>query len=138
MGLVYVDSGVWITFMEGKDDWSRMIEERLQEIAENHHGICVSNAVESEVLAKPVRTDNRYLIKAYRKTLSGAFHLPLFNTLFDTAKRIMQVEKLKAMDSIHLAFASHYNCDAFLTTDKDFNATKEVKPILIDLEATLQ
>ncbi len=131
--LAYVDSSIWIARMEGQPEYQSVIQSQLKELILDGWDLCTSRAVMMETLYKHYRDENQSLITMYNKLFDKTKFLPNYASLFEDAMRIMREETLKAMDSIHVALAAHYDCQRFITTDADFRNLKTILPHWIDL-----
>ena len=133
MKLAYVDSCIWIVLMEGSPKHQQIVDQKLHDLAGEGWIFCISEAVILEILAKPLKQDKDNLIQLYRETFNKVRILKNYPHVFNHALSIAQTENLKGMDAIHVAFADHYNCDGFVSSDSHFMNLKIVQPLLINL-----
>ncbi len=133
MKVAYVDSSVWIALFEGLHSYSWAVDKELIFLEDNEWNLAISESVLLEVLLKPKRQQNHILVEAYNEAFSGTLILTTFIEIFSRALTIAQTENLKAMDAIHVAFAVHYECELFVTTDPHYRNLKCLPLHMIDL-----
>lgn len=97
--------------------------------------MCASDAVRLEVLIRPQRLKQDTLIDLYLGLLNANRALSIPETVFDDALTVARVDRLKAMDAVHVAIARHHGCERFVTTDPHFNALQTLEPVWIALPA---
>ncbi len=129
----YVDSAVWINRFEGQSNYRKIVEDHFRLLSQDGWTLCVSEAVLLEVLFKPYRDKQQALIALYQGVFSQIDILPNYESVFQDALPIAQRENLRAMDSVHIAFASHYGCEKFVSTDRHFRNLETLPPHWIDL-----
>jgi len=133
MKRAYLDSSVWITRTEGISIYRDMIRSELLSLTKHDWQFCFSDAVILEVLIKPQRLNQMELFNIYKASFMEATQLSVFDSVFQNALLYTQRDGLKALDAIHVAFAVHYGCELFVTTDPDFRSLKSLPLHLIDL-----
>jgi len=135
MKFAYVDACVWITLVEGLDSYRPPIRTALARLAEDGWELCASDAVRLEVLIRPQRLKQNLLINLYLDLLNTNRALSIPEDVFDKALKVALVDKLKAMDAVHVAIAKHHGCERFVTTDPHFKALQTLEPWWIALPA---
>ncbi|MEA3276050.1 MAG: type II toxin-antitoxin system VapC family toxin [Pseudomonadota bacterium] len=133
MKLAYVDACVWITLVEGLDEYRPPIRAVLTSLTQDGWELCTSDAVRLEVLIRPLRLKDERLSGIYRALLDGNRNLNVPQTVFEDALSSANREGLKAMDAVHCAIATHHGCGRFVTTDPHFNSLEAIKPEWISL-----
>ncbi len=134
----YVDTSIWIAYVEGLPPYQAMIEMQLEKLRQDGWDFCISQAVMMEILYKPYRENDHALVSVYHNLFAKTKLLPNFLNLLEDGLKIIQFEKLKALDAIHVAFAAKYKCELFVTTDPDFRPLKSLPLYWIDLsQATI-
>lgn len=118
--LAYVDASVWIARVEGEPYYKNIVEEKMDELTQKGWLFCISKAVMMEVFHKPYRNHNPELVSLYNEIFGNTKVLPGYSQMLEDGFNVMKIENLKAMDSIHVALALHYNCEGFVSTDTDF------------------
>ncbi len=131
--MAYVDSSIWISRFEGHYSYQNIVENQLREIKKRGFTLCVSEAVLLEVLFKPYRNDQQSLIDLYHRVFSQLDILPNYDGVFRDALTIATKDNLRGIDSIHVALATHYGCERFITTDSDFRNLSTIYSLVIDL-----
>ncbi len=129
----YVDSSVWITYMEGKPAYQRVVDSELTLLERKGWQLCLSDLVILEVLIKPQNENRVQLVDSYKGVFSKGVLLPTFQAVFERSHSLAQENGLKALDAIHVAFAIEYGCELFITTDPDFRFLKSLPVRWIDL-----
>jgi predicted nucleic acid-binding protein len=82
----------------------------------------------------PLRWQNKLLIAKFENWFRTVVVLPMESEVFRNAAKLRAYfGSLKTPDALHLATASHHNCDEFWTNDNRLNfvAPRLVKNILI-------
>lgn len=133
MKLAYVDACVWITLVEGLDEYRPPVRAALASLARDGWTFCSSDAVRLEVLFRPLRLEDERLSSIYRTLLEKNRSLAIPQTVFADALILATSEGLKAMDAVHCAIAKHHCCGRFVTTDPHFNSLKAIPPECISL-----
>ncbi len=130
---VYVDSAIWIARFEGQPSYKQIINGLLQTFDTKRWTVCISDAVLLEVLCKPYQENRADTVAAYQQVFRQTRLLPDYRGVFKDALTIAAKEKLRAIDAVHVAFASHYHCERFITTDAHFKNLATLPALLIDL-----
>ena len=107
MKLAYVDACVWITLIEGLDEYRPPVRAALASLANDGWELCTSDAVHLEVLFRPLRLKQERLCGIYRTLLDETRSLAIPQTVFADALSMATSEGLKAMDAVHYAIAKH-------------------------------
>jgi predicted nucleic acid-binding protein len=134
MKLAYVDSCIWIIRVEGLPKHKQIIDKKLHDLAEEGWMFCISEVVILEILAKLLKQDEDNLVQFYREAFDKIRILKNYPHVFRHALSIIQTENLKGMDAIHVAFADHYDCNGFVSSDSHFMNLKIIPPLLINLD----
>jgi len=134
MKLAYVDSSVWITYIEGfLPEYQQRIEEHLDKLAAEGWFLATSDVVKLEILPKLYATQNDQFIALYQALFDSLTLLDSFPDVFKEALAIAQQEGLKGMDAIHVAIAKQQGCQCFISTDTHFKNLKSLTVVWIDL-----
>ena len=133
MKLAYVDSCIWITMIEGLNEYRQIIDSKMRALSEDGWIFCVSDIVYYEVLLKPAKNNQVKLMKIYRSIFDKLKIVKNYSDLFKDALLLGQSEDLKGIDLLHVAIARHSNCQRFITTDPHFTQLKSIEPVFIDL-----
>ncbi len=130
---VYIDSAVWIARFEGQPSYKQAINGFLHTFDTIQWTVCISDAVLLEVLYKPYGNNRTDIINIYQQVFRQTRWLPNYLGIFKDALTIAAREKLRALDAIHIAFATHYHCEHFITTDVHFKNLSTLPVLWIDL-----
>jgi len=134
MKLAYVDSCIWIARVEGQTIYRKIIDKKLNELAEEGWTFYSSEAVQFEVLIEPLKKQQDELVQIYRKIFDEIRMLKTYTSVFKNALLIAHTENLKGLDAVHVAIADHYNCKLFVSSDPHFRNLKTIRPFWINLE----
>lgn len=135
MKYAYLDSSVWIIRTEGIPPYRNLVNNGLSNLMNDGWKLCLSDLTALEVLIKPTRQKQDDLISIYRNAFEEALFIPTFDSVFQNALFYSQQDSLKALDATHVAFAVHYGCKLFVTTDPDFLTLQSLPLHLIDLSS---
>jgi len=135
MKLVYVDSSVWIAYVEGYHSYQALVEEELHALIQAGSKLCLSDAVFLEVLNKPHQEKQQELLTSYHYVFKHIHRLNTYEDIFRDALQVGETDHLKGLDAVHVAFAVKYACELFITTDPDFRTLKSLPLLLIDLSS---
>ncbi len=134
MKLAYIDASVWIAQVEGIEAYQQITRNELKKLRKKQWIPCISEAVVLETLCKPYQENNQTLIDTYNTIFKTMARFKLYDSLFQDALNQCSKEKLKPMDSVHLAFALKYGCTCLVTTDPHFKKLQSIKSHWIDLK----
>jgi len=129
---IYLDSCLAIYLVEENASFVAKLENALA--ANWDAKFCISPLTEMECLIMPLRWQNELLIVKFENWFRTVEVLPVESEVFRSAAKLRaDFGSLKTPDAIHLATASHHNCDEFWTNDNRLNsvAPQLVKNILL-------
>ena len=78
MRLVYVDTCVWVTSVQGLPHYQATIEEALNRLARDGWTFCVSDAVRLEALINPLRNGQDDVVMVYQQLFQAARDLRIY------------------------------------------------------------
>jgi len=133
MPKAYVDSSVWITRFEGIPVYYQKVKDTLLNFENEGWYFCYSDLVLLEVLLKPFKENQEFLLESYKRAFETSLFLPNYDELLKQALLIAKSDNLKSIDAIHVAFAVEYNCELFVTTDPHFRTLQSLPLHIIDL-----
>lgn len=133
MKRVYVDSSVWISRFEGLPIYRERINSVWADLIRDEWEVCISGFVTLEALCKPIQKQSVSQQLFYETLLNRAYFLDHYDHLISDAMSVMKREKLNAMDSLHVAIASRYQCRLFMTSDSHFKHISVIPVKMIDL-----
>lgn len=133
MKLAYIDSAIHIALFEGIPSYQAALSQQMIQLAQRGWMACISEVVMLETLAKPLQNGQDILTQHYRKLFDTLRVFENYPLLFTDALRIMQAERLKIIDALHVAIAAHYDYQLFVSSDPHFRSLKTIRPYWIDL-----
>jgi uncharacterized protein len=118
MGLtkIYLDTCIAIYFVEKHP----LFSSRIQILFESHDSLelCYSPLVQLECLVMPLRRKDTELRDLFLSFFSAQTLLEISSEIFETAAQMRaDFPSLKTPDALHLATATHYECDGLWTND---------------------
>lgn len=128
---IYLDSCLAIYLVEENASFAAKLENALA--ANLDAKFCISPLTEMECLVMPLRQKNNLLFTKFENWFRTIEVLPMKTEVFRNAAQLRaDFNSLKTPDSLHIATASHHNCDEFWTNDNRLNsvAPQLVKNIL--------
>lgn len=114
--VIFWDTMMFIHLLDGKAEMREEIMRAFQQSLERNDKLVTSCLAVGEVLAGSKSLEKRELLKASIATLG--FELIPFDAECISAFGKLRSHKFASADSIHLACASVYGTDLFLTEDK--------------------
>lgn len=117
---LYLDTNVFIYFIEGHAHFMPLLEPLFEALDENTFAAVTSELTLAEVLVKPFAEGKQEAAGVYMELLSEGSNLTVAG--IDRATLIRSAElrahiNCRAFDAIHLATAQLGGCDFFLTED---------------------
>jgi predicted nucleic acid-binding protein len=122
-GLVYVDTNAVIYHVERIEPYRTAAESLWTDLDAGKAQVATSDLSLLEVLVKPLREGNSFLVALYRTVLLGTVGLqclPITRQVLETAARLRADHNLKTPDAIHAATALQAGCASFVTNDAGF------------------
>jgi predicted nucleic acid-binding protein len=92
-----------------------------------------------ECLVKPIRVNNKSLVRVYLQTFGSGPHFtvaPINRDTLIAAARLRAASSLKLPDAIHLATAGLARCDCFITNDARFGTATQSPEVVLLSELT--
>ncbi len=114
MERVYLDSDVFIYYVEQRSPWFARILTRL---TTNPVHVVITDLTRMECRVLPLRQGNAPLLADFQQAFAAAESAPLSAAVFDRATDIRATLNLKTPDSIHLAAAVEAGCNVYLSGD---------------------
>lgn len=136
---LYVDSNIFIYLVEGRGADHDIVGALLKEAAARNIRLMTSEVTIAECLHGAFKQGNDKLANVYRDLLSAgivAETIPGDPVLFEYAAYVGASLSLKLIDAIHVASATIFECDAFLTNDRGIRAPENLR--IIQLQDTAQ
>ena len=120
---VYLDASILIYTIEVNLKFWKTLEVLWRKFADGEILLISSELIITEILVKPLKSQNQQSIDSYHKLLfdSGIELIPITRSLLISATNLRAKHNLKTPDAIHAATSIDNNCNRFLTNDKGFN-----------------
>jgi predicted nucleic acid-binding protein len=130
---VYIDSSILIYTVEVDLKFWKILEVLWRKFAEGEISLISSELIITEVLVKPLKSQNQQSIDSYNKLLfdSGIELIPITRSLLIAATNLRAKHNLKTPDAIHAATSIENNCNRFLTNDKGFNNIPRLPTLIL-------
>jgi predicted nucleic acid-binding protein len=129
---LYLDSNIIIYLVEDRGAKRDAVTDVLAEAQTLGIILATSEITLAECLFGAYLQENEALAGVYRELFSGDGIMRLIlcqSIIFEDAARRGAALSLKLVDAIHIASATHFGCDAFLTNDKGVRGPATLKII---------
>jgi predicted nucleic acid-binding protein len=117
---LYLDSNIFIYFVEGIEQWERPAKYVIKLIDEGQCAGVVSELALAECLVKPKLDDRPDVIATYLRMMgpgTNLFSAPISREILIEAADLRAKHKMRLPDAIHMATARLANCAVFITND---------------------
>lgn len=134
---VYIDSNIFIYFIEGVPDFYDQVSDFFELLATVGASIFTNEITIAECIYKPSANNDTIAVAAFKKLFYAKNEVQLIQLngeLSTSAARHGGTLGLKLMDSIHYLSALEAGCDYFITSDKAFRSCPEMTVIHIHKE----
>jgi predicted nucleic acid-binding protein len=134
-GPVYVDANAAIYRFEGIEPYASASAPLWEAIQEQTMPVVTSMLTLMEVLVKPLRDRDEFLIGVYRHVLLGTKGLEcheIGREILSLAAQVRADRRLKTPDAIHAATAIRAGVAMFLTNDSAFRRVPELNVVILD------
>lgn len=131
---VYVDSNIFIYFIEKHAGFLPQVREIFTEISATGGTILTSELALAECLYLPARKDDKGLSALYIELFEESGEVELIELTGRVAKQAALAagqSKLKLLDAIHYVSALNEKCTHFVTADAVFRSAASMKVIHI-------
>lgn len=132
---VYIDTNVFIFFLDGNDKYLPSVGPIMQACADGTIFPATGRLAIAEVMVHPYRHGNAVTVSrfksffAQKNFLTIAEHGP---DCFDDAAMIAGQKHMKLIDAIHYRTALHAGCRFLLTNDRGFVTDADMEILQID------
>ena len=123
---VYVDTNIFVYFLERNADFFSAAAPVIQAIAEKELVGCTGEIAIAETMVRPYRSNDPAIIATTRDFFeTGGFLkiLPHDRTTFYFAAQLRAAQRIKLIDALHIATALKAACRYFITNDKAMRST---------------
>jgi predicted nucleic acid-binding protein len=129
---LYLDSNILIYLVEDRSAKRDAVTAILAEAQTLGVFLTTSEITLAECLFGAFKQENEALAGVYRELFSGDGFIQTIlcqSIIFEDAARRGATLSLKLVDAIHIASATHFGCDAFLTNDNGIRGPVTLKII---------
>jgi len=133
--VVYIDTPPLIYYIERNQRYFNLVKEVFEANDRGDFLFVTSSITIAEILSFPNTHKDKELLNIYDKVFQSSRTLLVLPVGFNearTAGMLRAKHKLKTPDAIHLATATEYKADYFLTNDFDFSGTEQITIINLD------
>ena len=132
---IFVDTAPFIYLLEHNNQYYDRLEKAFGQWHSGHVTVITSTITIAEYCTYPFRVGRMDLIEKFDQFLI-AFGVRVIGVDTEVAKKAAQIRGqyagFKAMDAIQLSVANLYNCDCFLTNDKQLCQYNDLNCVLVD------
>jgi predicted nucleic acid-binding protein len=135
--LIYVDTNVFIYFIEATPPFFEAGKKLIDRVAETGARIFTSELTLAECVYKPSKDGDAALVRIYEEffeTGGSIRQLPIDGALVKRAGLRGGALKLKLVDAIHFLSATEAKCDVFATADSQFRSSDAMRVLRIGEE----
>lgn len=132
---VYIDTNVFIYFLDGRKPFVSMVSPFLESVLNGDIVGFTGQAVIAETLVQPYKLENDFLVERFK----AFFYQPDFLTLldhdaacFELAAKISGKKGMKLVDSLHFATALQAGCQYLITHDKGMKSVEGIEIFRLD------
>jgi len=119
---LYLDSCVLIYALDGAEPLRRRTLQQMERYADTDW--VISDLVRMECLVGPLRAADEIRLLAFRSFFTDCSVVPLHPEVMERAAELRASTRLQTADTIQLAAAVHWGCDALLTNDRAFQVSQ--------------
>jgi len=132
---IFIDTAPIIYYIEANPNFG-LLSKEVVDLFQNTNLAAFSSVLTiTEVLSKPIETDNKKLVQKFLNFLKYGKNFNLIEITSDIAEIAANLKAkytaLKTIDSIQIACAVVNNLDAFLTNDKRLKTVKDIKILVL-------
>lgn len=118
---VFLDACILIYYVEGNSAASETVRAQIRALPEDAT-LCTTELIRFEVLCGAAAQSSPAVKQAYETVLARMEYVSLTRPVFDLAAKVRADNRLKALDSLHVAAAVTSGCDQFWTNDSKLAA----------------
>jgi predicted nucleic acid-binding protein len=120
MSRVFLDTNIFIYFIEDEGKLGRMAFELFEKLSKRRDEVLTSTLTLGEILTQPMRLGRHDLVSRYEEALNatGVRMLSFDRTAAREYARVRRDETIRAPDALQLSVAASSGCDLFVTNDK--------------------
>lgn len=135
MNPIFLDTSPLIYYLDGFEPYATKVEQFLLAALDERVHLYTSIITDMEYFVHPYRDNNYSKIITYKSFIQNIRVLKI-NIGEDVADKAAQIrakyKTIRTADAIQLASAIMYNCNGFLTNDKQLKQVSEIQVLLVD------
>lgn len=134
MERIYIDTNIFIYFMEVNDEFSDKTRNIIKYLHDNKIEIVTSELTIAECLVKPIKDNSIELVSLYMEFLQNREHfsvIPVSKSILMESAKIRSETNGDLPDCIHLATARFSGCKHIFSND-DMKTPKDIELVKID------
>ena len=120
MSKVFLDTNIFIYFIEDEGKLGRMSFELFEKLSRRRDEVLTSTLTLGELLTKPMAAGRSDLVSRYEAALNstGVSLLAFDRAAAREYARVRQDKSIRPPDALQLSVAASAGCDLFVTNDK--------------------
>lgn len=133
--LLYIETAPFIYYTENRPGYVEKMRAIFQCVLDQQMSIITSTIALAECLPKPLKENDRAVVKAYDTLFQNTKEIRLVPVDSSIARRCADLRaqyNLRTPDALHNATAIETGCDVFLTNDLSIRRVKEVRVLVLD------
>jgi len=131
---IFLDTAPLIYYIEGNSPYQDKLNHVFQANENGDFAFITSCITLLEVLVKPLRDGEIKLAEQYKKILTSASGISIFEISNDIALKAAELRamyNLRTPDALQFATAIEYKADYFLTNDNRLKSLEQVRSVLL-------
>jgi len=131
---IFLDTAPLIYYIEGNSSYQDKLNDVFKANTNGDFIFITSCITLLEVLVKPLREGEKELANKYKKILTSAVGISIFEISNDIALKAAELRaiyNLRTPDALQFATAIEYKADYFLTNDNRLKSLKQVSSVLL-------
>jgi predicted nucleic acid-binding protein len=132
--VIFLDTSPLIYFIEGNSEYQKKLEQIFRANDKGDFTFITSSITLLEVLVKPLREGQTELADKYKKILTTAPGIEIFDITNELAVKAAELRakyNLRTPDSIQIATATENNAAYFLTNDIRLKSISEINGVML-------
>lgn len=133
--LLYIETAPFIYYTENRPGYVDTMRAIFQGVLDQQMSIVTSTIALAECLPKPLKENDRAVVKAYETLFQNTKEIRLVPVDAAVARRCADLRaqyNLRTPDALHVATAIETGCDIFLTNDLTLKRVKEVRVLVLN------
>ncbi|MEZ5536279.1 MAG: type II toxin-antitoxin system VapC family toxin [Thiolinea sp.] len=129
---VYIDTNIFIYFLDGQEPFLSIVYPFLESLLNGEIIGYTGDAVVAETMVQPYKLGNLAMIERFKAFFAQDDFLTVLNhdaNAFDLAAQLSGTQKMKLVDSLHMATALQAGCDFLITHQKGIKLADGIKVV---------